>query len=226
VKIFFPRNILILLILSLFLPIKAQDIIINELLASNGSLHLDPQNFNFVDWIEIHNTGSELKDIGGYFLSDDFSSPEKWRIPLGTTIPAKGFLVFWADGTGAGLHPSFQLTSDGEEVLIADENGRIIDSVSYGIQLTDISYGRIPDSSSVWAYYHIPTPFQPNITERVNNLRLKASPPSLSPPGGFFDGPMPVSITEAGSETSIYYTVTPYPVTPFVPIVYIPITSS
>ncbi|MEO1529006.1 MAG: lamin tail domain-containing protein [Planctomycetota bacterium] len=47
-----------------------------------------------VDAIELFNSTSEPIDVGDWYLSDDGSSPEKYRIPTGTTIPAGGFLVF------------------------------------------------------------------------------------------------------------------------------------
>ncbi|MEL6106319.1 MAG: lamin tail domain-containing protein, partial [Planctomycetota bacterium] len=47
-----------------------------------------------VDAIELFNSTSEPIDIGDWYLSDDGSTPEKYRIPTATTIPAGGFVVF------------------------------------------------------------------------------------------------------------------------------------
>jgi hypothetical protein len=33
-------------------------------------------------------------NVGGWFLSDDFNTPKKFRIPNGTMISARGFVVF------------------------------------------------------------------------------------------------------------------------------------
>jgi spore coat protein CotH len=72
-------------------PPYGPGIVINEVLA-----HADPP---FEDAIELHNTGSNSVDVGGWYLSDDFVrtnfaggySLKKYRIPSGTLIPAGGF---------------------------------------------------------------------------------------------------------------------------------------
>ena len=56
-------------------------IVINELMASNSNSQADPQG-QYDDWIEIHNNGSDVLQIGGMYLTDDLSDPTKWQIPL------------------------------------------------------------------------------------------------------------------------------------------------
>lgn len=77
------------------------ELLINEFLASNGSTNLDPDFYEFSDWIELHNSGATAIELEGYYLTDDLQLPTKWRIPS-VTIEAGGFQLFWADGrTGA-----------------------------------------------------------------------------------------------------------------------------
>lgn len=45
------------------------------------------------DLIELHNPSNLPADISGWFLSDDFQEPRKFRIPEGTIIGPRGFLV-------------------------------------------------------------------------------------------------------------------------------------
>ena len=51
------------------------------------------------------------------YLTDDLANPTKWRIPSGyssqTTMPAGGFVVFWADEEPAEgpLHANFKLSA-------------------------------------------------------------------------------------------------------------------
>ncbi len=62
-----------------------ETIVVNEILAnSNGA----------GDWIELHNRTAVPVNIGGWFLSDSALDLTKYRIPLGTIIPAGGFVTF------------------------------------------------------------------------------------------------------------------------------------
>ena len=120
-------------------------VVINEVLASNGSIIRNPQG-RYEDWIELYNPGLSAVDLGGCYLTDDLARPTKWQIPTGnpaaTTIPAKGFLLIWADGgvADAGLHAGFRLSDEGEEIgLFASDGVRQIDSLSFGKQQMDVS---------------------------------------------------------------------------------------
>jgi spore coat protein CotH len=142
-------------------------LVVNEFLASNGAVNTDEWG-EYDDWIELYNTGGSPVDIGGMYLTDDLSSPDKWRIPEGIIVPAGGFLLIWADDDGeqGQLHASFKLDRLGEEIGLFDRNGagyRPIDRVTYGPQLTDISLGRFPDGSAAWYALSPPTPAAGNV---------------------------------------------------------------
>jgi hypothetical protein len=93
------RKSLFIIFLLIFSGNLYAQIYINEFLASNVSLDADIIDFDdYSDWIELYNDKSIDADIGGYFLSDDPEDPFQWEISTGTTIKAKGFLRFWADG--------------------------------------------------------------------------------------------------------------------------------
>ena len=55
---------------------------------SNYTLNIGGDN---EDFIEFYNPGAADVDLGGYFLSDQPSNPDKFEIPAGTTVPAGGF---------------------------------------------------------------------------------------------------------------------------------------
>ncbi|MFH0734547.1 MAG: T9SS type A sorting domain-containing protein [bacterium] len=74
------------------------------------------------------------------------------------------FLIVWLDDqtTQPGLHASFKLSKSGEYIAIVGSDGvSIIDSLSFGAQLTDVSYGRYADASNNWVFM-LPTPGQNN----------------------------------------------------------------
>ena len=143
---------------------------INEFVASNNSasgIH-DPQN-EYDDWIEIYNFGDMPIDLAGMYLTDNLDNPTKWQIPAGypsqTTVPADGFILFWADeDTGDGpLHADFKLSASGEEIgLFATDGTTLIDSIVFGEQATNISYGRYPDADDFLRYFVVTTPLADN----------------------------------------------------------------
>jgi hypothetical protein len=133
-------------------PAEAPPVVINELLALNSRSVADPQG-EFDDWIELYNRSDSQVDLSGMFLSDRAENLRKWIFPRGTTIPAKGYLVVWADedvGAEVGLHTNFKLSGSGEQLLLIDTDARgnqVLDSIEFGYQREDVSYGRMPDGS-------------------------------------------------------------------------------
>ena len=148
-------------------------LVINELMAENAGLLRDEVG-DYDDWIEIHNRGQHPVDVGGMYLTDDLADPTKWQIPDGdpeqTTIAPNGYLLFRADDEPHEglLHAAFRLSGGGEEVGLYDRQQNLIDTVSYGAQQADGSYGRWPDGSGPWRMLGRATPGRPNQAEPVN----------------------------------------------------------
>lgn len=140
----------------------AQKVVINEVLASNGS-SVNHEG-SYPDIIELHNPGAAAVDIGGLRLTDDQNNPDKFIFDPGTFIPAGGYLVVYAnnpDGT-SGLHAGFNVAKDGQSIYLydtVDNGGVLIDSIKFGLQLTDYSVGRLGTN---WAL-GVPTPGGPNV---------------------------------------------------------------
>ena len=139
------------------------EIVINEFLASNDVCCLDENGEND-DFIEIYNYGTEPVDIGGMYITDDLADPTIWQIPTtasdSTTIQPGGFLLLWADKESEQgvLHVEIKLSGSGEQIGLFTINGTVVDSLTFGEQTTDVSYGRIPDGSNTWEYFESPTP--------------------------------------------------------------------
>ena len=119
---------------------------INEVLAQNiaavnhGGL--------FPDVIELFNEGAASVDLGGFRFSDDPANPAKFFFPSPTVLAPGAYLVVYAnenDGSG-GLHTGFALEADGEGVYLFDSAGTLLDSVTFGVQLPDLSVGRFGTS--------------------------------------------------------------------------------
>jgi hypothetical protein len=123
-------------------------LVINEFMASNNTAVAD-QDGDFDDWIEIYNNGNVAIDIDNYKLTDDANDYTQFSFPSGTTINPNEYIVVWADGdlTQAGYHADFKLSSNGETILLTDSNLVIVDSISYSSQISDTSYGRLPNGT-------------------------------------------------------------------------------
>jgi hypothetical protein len=127
------------------------DIVINELMASNTKTATD-NNGQFDDWIELHNKSTAAVNIGGYFLSDDATNLNKWKIPTNTTIPAGGYLIIWADedssqNTATSLHANFKLSGTGEAVYLSSTTQTLLDDAVFGAQRADFGFARRPNGT-------------------------------------------------------------------------------
>lgn len=138
---------------------------INEFMASNATTLCDSFG-SYSDWIELYNSTDTDMDISGFGISDNLSQPMKYRFPDGTTIAARGYLVVFCSGNegmqNGELHAPFGLRSYGEDVVIANRAGRIIDSYSFKNQETDVSMARIPDGAGEFQSNSQPSPGYPN----------------------------------------------------------------
>lgn len=126
---------------------------INEVLASNTRI---ANGNSFPDIIELHNAGSTAIDLSGKSLTDDPLLPRKFVFPAGTALASGGYLVVYADldSSAPGLHTGFALDAEGDQVRLYDSpggGGALIDSISFGFQVSDFAVGRTGNDSSVWA---------------------------------------------------------------------------
>ncbi len=137
---------------------------LNEFMADNDNGIHDETGDND-DWFELYNAGDVDVNLGGMYLTDNLTDPDKWQVP-DTSIAARGFLLFWADEEEeeGPLHTNFKLSKGGEELGLFDDDGvTLIDSVTFGEQETDVSYGRSPDGADVWHLFEQSTPGEKNV---------------------------------------------------------------
>ncbi len=182
---------------------KNVTITINELLTANSTTNFDPDYKQFSDWIELYNDTNSTFDIGGYYLSNDIGNLEKWYIPEGTSISAKGYLLVWADKEDdnlSALHTNFKLSQKGGTVVISNRDGIMIDSITYPKQKPDISCGK---DSNTGINYMIPSPNHSNyIASSVLSLSTE---PSFSLSSGFYNGGALLTLSQPNGAV-IFYT--------------------
>ena len=150
-------------------PPPTIELYINEFMASNDSSFPGPQG-DYPDWIEIYNPGTEAVMLGGYFMSDDLVDPAAMyqisdAYPDSVTVEAGGFIVFYANKEEASsvLNLDFKLSGGGEQIGLWNADQIFMDSLTYGEQITDTSYGRFADGTDNWF-------FMPEITPGATNL--------------------------------------------------------
>ncbi len=174
------------------------DIFISEIMAENARVAYDPDYYEFSDWIEIYNNSSSNIDLGEYKLSDGSNT---WTIPSGSTIPAKGYKIFWADGNDQGSHTNFKLKGSGGEVILYDKTDKAIDKIVYKKQKGDISYGK--DSKTFSANFMKPSFAKAN-GEGFEKI-ITSDKPDFSIKGGFYKNTQKVTLSTK-DDSIIHYT--------------------
>jgi CotH protein/lamin tail-like protein/type IX secretion system substrate protein len=193
------KFILILLLCSMLLPLQMHaKVVINEIMADNETTIADHKD-EYCDWIEIYNGFDYPVSLAGFGLTDEPTQPWKWKFP-DIVIPAKGFILVFASGTGINeheeLHANFKISSDGEVIALYDNMGHEIDAY-HPIELDeDEAYGRWEDGAYKLAILPMPSP------GRSNTLTDKLS---FSDESGFYESPFDLKI-ESLKENAIHYT--------------------
>jgi len=102
-------------------------------------------------------------------LTDNPDEPGKFVFPAGTSIEAGEYLILKADSdtTSSGVHLGFALNADGEGLYLYNAGGELLDSVEFGLQLPDLSIGRIGDTGR-WSLT-MPTFGRANIAHPLGN---------------------------------------------------------
>jgi len=194
--------------LSLIIICKTSvsQVVINEYSCSNLSNFQDNYN-QYEDWVELYNSGSNVVDLSGYFLSDRATNPTKWKIPNGVTINPNGRLMVICSGrdefSGGYLHPNFKLTqTKPENFLISNQIGALIESITLVPTQKGHSRGRTTDGAATWSLFTTPTPNATNTGAKQEY----ATKPLMSQAAGFYTSPITLSITSPDPNVSIYYT--------------------
>jgi hypothetical protein len=207
----FLSGCLSVIVIAFLLPnAGSAQVVINEYSCSNfDSFQDDYQEYG--DWIELYNSGSSSVIIGGYYLSDNPAAPQKWLIPAGASIPANGFMRFWASGRDlanpGNYHTNFKLTqtkSTAEFIVLADATGAIIDQQQISISQKGHSNGRKPNGSDVWNVFTSPTPGASNSTPSYTRYAEK---PVMNVACGFYTSGFTVSLSTTEPDSKIRYTI-------------------
>ncbi len=109
------------------------------------------------DWVELYNATDAEVNLSGFYLSDDIDNLTRYRIPGGTVVAPKSFLLITQTECGFGL------AAEGETIFLTAADGETIWSqYSYSDQIASISRGRNPDGGEEWYSYLFGSPEAPN----------------------------------------------------------------
>ena len=203
------------------ITLKIGEVVINEFMASNdGGQTSNPNDWYPItnqingtthDWIEIFNNSPSPLDLGGWHLTDEPSALGKWTFPSPTNIPAGGFLIVYASGSGVpdgngNFNTNFKLSSGGEYLALVNSSGTIEsefcpDNTNYPKQDEDVSYGLDPTNGAP-VYFSSPSPGFANNTSGI----AKVLDTNFSPDRGYYDQAINVTITSDTPGATIYFT--------------------
>jgi hypothetical protein len=101
------------------------------------------------------------------------------------------------------LHTNFKLSSNGEDLILSDQEENVLDSIFTGTLETDMSFGRYFESSS-WVLFAEPTPGSSNSTSSYAGA---LSPIEFSMASGFYNqGQISVELSTPDESATIYFT--------------------
>ena len=123
---------------------------LNELFAKNN--YYTNSDGTVTDLGEMYNNGASAVDLAGCSLSDSNMSPRRYVFPAGSIIPARGYypMRFASAQVPSRTNTGFGLKASGGYLYFYGPSTNLIDSLTYGIQISDFSVGRSPVGTGSW----------------------------------------------------------------------------
>lgn len=186
----------------------ADNIIINELMASNIDVYRDPSTC-FGTWAELYNPSDKGVKIGGLYITDDATNLKKYRLhdDYGA-LGAHGYSLLNFDHYDNFTEASYRqidtkLDADGGTLIISDGTS-VIAQVDYPKAVSRASYARTTDGGSEWSMTSMPTPGASNATSEFATKQLEA--PVVDTDAQLFTGSISFNVTIPAGATLRYTT--------------------
>lgn len=179
-------------------------VVINEIFATNVNAHLEKSTLNFACYIELFNKGTAPANIGGFYLSNTASNLTLYRLPWNITIQPNQYYIVYTDELWKNNHSNFRLDADGGKLFFHNREMNLLDSLTYGKQFPDISFGQKPDGSGKWTRLAVATPGTSN--NNVQSGTQICPKPKITPNAGFYEGKVDVTILSNMANAQIRYT--------------------
>ena len=180
------------------------DVIINEVMASNGYY----ENGHAWDWVELYNNGDSTENLSGWGFTDSKKDLYKFTFPDGTKLKAGEYLTIWCTGTenktpgkGDTFYADFKISSSGETLRLTDEDEDEVQKLKMPEQYGCVSYGQ-PSGGGEYGFFEKTTRGKKNESEAYTR-RLQE--PEIVTAAGFYEGSVTVEVRgEEGAE--LHYT--------------------
>ena len=169
-----------------------------------------PAEFNLENWEEIINDGYNILAIQIHNSSE--TSSDLTAIPYLSIAHHNNDSSYYVSPSLASqllpessghYHTNFKLDGDGEEIVLSNQTGVIIDSLSFQEIPIDISYGRHINSFDDWVYFTNPTPMGENSSTAYWGI---TNSPILNIQGGFVPLGTTIDLQTSNNNIQIYYT--------------------
>jgi hypothetical protein len=182
-------------------------LVINEILTDNFS-SLPSKDGNYYGWVELYNKGETAVQLEGWSLTDNPSSPQKYKLPA-FSLSAGGYvLVFFSGLSGminGEIHAPFLLSKKDTRLYLYSPNASLASSVGPLNLPGDVSFAFIPNGSGNGGTY------KPSSPKKSNNQMIEWVPffqtVSISPSSGSYpQDSLFVKLTVSDPFTTLYYT--------------------
>ena len=161
---------------------KRGELLINEVCSSNFSAAAD-ENEEYHDYVELYNP-SETSYEGTVYLSDSGNDMKKYEQNI--SVRPGEYLVVWLYGEAkkGTEHEGFGISKKGEEVILSNDRGKVLDVINVPPLPYNTSYGRTADGSTELCAMSCTCGYTNEGAERVDiNL---SEPPVFSLEDGFY----------------------------------------
>jgi CotH kinase protein/Lamin Tail Domain/Fn3 associated/Bacterial TSP3 repeat len=131
----------------------------SELMARNLTA-LPAPGGGVADWVEVENGGTNTVDLGGHIVRLD--DEVQWTFLAGTRLAPGEWRLVWATSNRLPVgtdHLGLELPDTGGILELFDPRGRLLDRLTFGLQLADRSAGLTPEG---WRLLSTATPGTPN----------------------------------------------------------------
>jgi hypothetical protein len=150
---------------------------VTEVMSSNKSAWADEKG-KFPDWVELQNTSDAPIDLMGWSLVDDMDKLIRFTFPQMTLAPGECVLVYCDDDlkntAGYPFHAPFKLSAQGDQVLVFDAAGNVMESLVVPALPANQAY-RLTEQGQ-WEISAQYTPGRPNSEQPVVSAAVANSP--------------------------------------------------
>ena len=180
------------------------DVVINEVMASNGYY----ESGHAWDWVELYNNGKDTVSLSGWGFTDSKKDLYKFTFPEGAKLKAGEYLTIWCTGEenktpgkGDTFYADFKISSGGETLRLTDSDEEEIQKLKMPEQYGCVSYG-LPSGGGAYGFFENPTRGKKNDAEAYTR---RAAEPEIVTAAGFYEGSVTVEV-RGENGTDLRYT--------------------